>query len=65
MKKMKSASTQQCSFCGNRAVWKCQNCAFVQYACTAHAPHLQEYEEEHQDDGHMSEADWQTWGRVL
>jgi len=61
MKKMKPQSTQPCSYCKARADWKAG--WPIKFACEEHKHVLQEHETNTRDDGHMSEADHQTWGR--
>jgi hypothetical protein len=64
MKRVKPKSTQRCSYCSVRAEWKTQHLNDTKFACTTHKDDLQKHEQLHQDDGHMSEADYQTWGRL-
>jgi hypothetical protein len=63
VRKTKPTSTQPCSFCKARATWRTNGLSFMKHACDEHQPQLREYEKQNQDDGHMSEADHQTWGR--
>lgn len=56
-----------CKFCPEktvRAVWRSTGMGINKHACEAHRKELQEFEASRRDDGHMSEADYQTWGRL-
>lgn len=64
MKKMKPQSTQPCSYCKTRAAWRSGGLSLIKYACADHVKELQAHEVATRDDGHMSEADHQTWGRL-
>jgi len=64
MKKMKPQSTQPCSWCKARANWRSTQLSMVKYACNTHKSTLQNHEQQSRDDGYMSEADHQTWGRL-
>lgn len=65
MKKMKPTSTQPCSYCKARAVWRTQSLNFQQkFACDIHKKTLEAYEKDNRDDGYMSEGDYQSWGRL-
>jgi len=63
MKKAKPKSTERCSYCMMRAEWRSSGATLNKYACTEHQVDLQKYEADNRDDGYMSEADYQTWGR--
>lgn len=64
MKKMKPKSTQPCSYCKLRAKWKANGLIFPKFACETHVTELRNFELAHEDNGYMSEADYQTWGRL-
>jgi hypothetical protein len=65
MKKMSAKSTQRCTYCKSRADWRSNGLASVKYACKNHIEDLRKHQEacDKLDNGHMSEADHQTWGR--
>jgi hypothetical protein len=65
MRKMRPQSTQPCSFCRARAEWKSGGLSLVKFACNPHRAELERHEAQTRDDGHMSEADRQTWGKLL
>ena len=59
MKRTKQHDTRQCDWCkkeGRRekATWQ----HYGEYACDAHKEKISV------DDGYMSEADYQTWGKL-
>ena len=56
MKKTKQSDNHSCQFCKNKKE-KAKWTHFGQYACEKHKDKLI-------DDGYMSEADYQTWGRL-
>lgn len=62
MKKMKPQSTQPCTYCKVRAEWKAG--WPMKFACKDHQQDLQAYEKQTRDDGYMTDADYQTWGRL-
>lgn len=64
MKKIKYESTRNCSFCPARAAWRSSGLGLQKFACDDHRPELRKHEVEQADNGHMSEADHQTWGRL-
>lgn len=68
MRKIKSKEgTPWCVFCPpktTRAVWRSQGSPMPKRACEGHRPDLHAYEHKYKDDGHMNEADHQTWGRL-
>lgn len=64
MKKMKPQSTQRCTYCKERADWRSGGLSSVAYACTAHQQKLREHEAATRDNGYMTEADHQSWGRL-
>jgi hypothetical protein len=56
-----------CKFCPEktvRAVWRSSGCHLDKHACELHKQELQEYEAKQRDGGYMTEADYQTWGRI-
>lgn len=65
MKKMKPKSTQPCSYCTARADWKSNGLSLVKFACQDHVYRLVKHEKDTRDNGHMTEADHQTWGRLV
>jgi hypothetical protein len=59
MKRTKQKDTHPCQWCKKleikrKAVWQ----HYGQYACEEHKDKI------HVDDGYMTEADYQTWGRL-
>ena len=67
MKKVGPKHIVRCSWCDAQAKWKSNTLtANKAFACSEHKQKLKAYEDEHSvvDDGHMSEADYQTWGRL-
>jgi len=59
MKKTKAKDTHTCDWCRKlgkkvKAKWK----HYGEYACDEHKSQI------HVDDGYMSEADYQSWGRL-
>ena len=69
MKKTKPHSNDPCSYCKargtrTRAAWRSQSLAFTKFACDAHREALAGDERLRGDNGHMFEADHQTWGRL-
>lgn len=64
MKRMRPTSTQRCTYCKERANWKSSGLTINRFACDAHRSELQADEARLRDDGYMSEADHQTWGRI-
>lgn len=64
MKATKPASTQKCDRCGERATCRTNHLSQVRYACAEHKADLQAFEDSQRDDGHMSEGDYQSWGRL-
>lgn len=66
MKRLKKVQLGHwCQFCApktNRTVYV--GAYFDGFACASHQKELQIYEDSRRDDGHMSEADYQTWGRL-
>lgn len=64
MKHTKSTSTERCSYCKQRADWKASGITLNKFACEEHKTKLQNEEKERHDDGHMSEGDHQSWGRL-
>lgn len=65
MKKVKAGTYtgRKCSWCKSPAAWRESGHAY-KFACDTHKPDLQAHEKANRDDGHMSEADYQTWGRL-
>lgn len=56
-----------CKFCPDktvRAVWRATGLGMAKHACQDHVEDLRTYEKAGQDSGHMTEADYQTWGRL-
>lgn len=70
MKKVKPTSTEQCGCCKAAgikvpAVWRSSYLTLVKYTCELHKPLIVELEEKDALlSSHMSEADYQTWGRL-
>lgn len=64
MKKVKPTSTEKCSYCKERAVWKSTGLSFIQFACAKHKQALDTQEVINRDDGYMPEGDYQSWGRL-
>lgn len=66
MKAMKPKSTQPCSYCKARATRKVGGIMVTaKFACPEHIAELAKFERSlPKDDGHMSEADCQTWGKL-
>ena len=64
MKMLKPGNTQRCSFCEQMAKWMSSSLSFKKYSCDLHKEDLTKHEIAAADDGHMSEADYQTWGRL-
>lgn len=69
MKKIKPAETYHCTWCKDHALkvqatWRSSGISLNKQACDLHKPLLQDFERDNRDDGHMSEADEQTWGRL-
>jgi hypothetical protein len=64
VKKTKPASTQPCSYCKARAQWRTGGLSLNKFACDEHQSTLRELETKSADDGRMSEADYQSWGRL-
>jgi hypothetical protein len=62
MKRMKKKyAAKPCDFCkdGTNAVWMTGGISSIQeYACEKHKNKI------NQDDGYMSEGDYQSWGRL-
>lgn len=66
MKKMASKSTQPCSYCKARATWKSNGRGSIKYACPEHMAELKAHEDAVDKlDNHMSEGDYQSWGRLF
>lgn len=63
MKQLKPGNTQRCSYCREMASWRTSSMSLTKYSCTAHKEELAKHERKTADNGHMSEADHQTWGR--
>lgn len=67
MKKIKEKEgVPWCKWCPEktvRAVWRSSGCTLSKHACEEHREDLKEYENSHKDNGYMTEADHQTWGR--
>lgn len=63
MKKMKPQSTQRCSHCSERATWRTHHISMHKYACPEHLEEIRAYEDANIDNGHMSEGEWQAYGR--
>lgn len=53
-----------CFVCCNAAKWRSMCFSTNKYACNDHRNDLKTMEDISGDDGHMSEADEQTWGRI-
>lgn len=52
-----------CSWCTLPAAWRASGMGVQgKYSCDVHRSELTQHER--RDDGHMSEADYQTWGRL-
>lgn len=71
MKMIKATESYQCTWCkaaGKKvpAVWRLKGLGGIsKKACEEHREDLREYEKKLQaQDQHMSEADYQTWGRL-
>ena len=64
MKKTKPTSAQKCDRCSERASHRANFLNPTQYACGKHKSELQAVEDSKRDDGHMSEGDYQSWGRL-
>lgn len=55
-----------CSFCPpktTKATHRSNN-RFQKFACSEHKLQLQEWEQQHSDSNHLTEADYQTWMRL-
>jgi len=51
--------------CGAKATWRANKPPGAMYSCDAHMREITEKEREHAlRDDNMSEADYQTWGRL-
>lgn len=68
MKKIKEKDGKSwCKFCPEktvRAVWRSSGVCLNKHACEDHREELKKFELEQRDDGHMTEADYQTWGSL-
>lgn len=68
MKKIKEKEGKPwCKFCPEktvRAVWRSSGCYLDKHACEDHKQELQDFEASQRDGGYMTEADYQTWGRL-
>lgn len=68
MKKIKEKEGKPwCKWCPEktvRAVWRTSGICLTKHACEDHKQDLKDYENKYRDDGHMTEADYQTWGRL-
>ena len=53
-----------CRFCQAKAGWRSNKAPLGIYACDKHREEIVKSEQEHEDDGYMTEADHQTWGRL-
>lgn len=57
-----------CDFClpkTSKAIWKSGSLGCHQkFACNNHQTELKAHEIKSADNGHMSEADYQTWGKL-
>lgn len=65
MKRIKAGEYKSavCAWCGQAAVLRSSRIT-GKYACDTHSTKLLEAERESQDSGYMTEADYQTWGRL-
>jgi len=52
----------RCSFCPLKATWRSSKASM--YSCDGHRAKLKEEEHKRNDDGYMTEADYQTWARL-
>lgn len=52
-----------CKWCAAPADWKSSGMGLNTFACNSHRTELRQHEQA-QYDGHMTEADHQTWGRL-
>ena len=70
IKKLKQDQSGKCSYClenkvDTPAVWMSSRLTFKRFACIEHVENLKkETQLQHKYDSHMSEADYQTWGRL-
>lgn len=69
MKKIKEGEYKKavCSFCAikTKANWRSSRLGPPNsYACDGHQGELMQFERGRLDDGYMTEADYQTWGRL-
>lgn len=68
MRKIKHLNPGKCFVCGCEAVWKTHRVKEKnRRACEAHKPEVEAWEKLNKrspDDGYMTEADYQTWGRL-
>lgn len=56
-----------CKFCPpktTRATWRSSGMGLSTHACDEHRKALEAHEAKQRDDGRMTEADHQTWGRL-
>ena len=54
-----------CSWCALPAAWRSSGIGVAgRYSCNTHRCNLTEHERPRQDTGYMTEADYQTWGRL-
>ena len=56
----------KCTYCTSKAVWKARGLLshLAPKVCEEHKYMLVNYERDNRDDGYMTEADYQTWGRL-
>ena len=57
-------TSKVCHECGCKATWRATRTIGTMYACDDHKQDIVEAERLNQDDGHMSEGDHQSWGRL-
>lgn len=53
-----------CAWCANPAKWRANRLGYAKYACDGHRADLQAQEATANADDHLSEGDWQSWGRI-
>lgn len=68
MKKIRECDGKPwCKWCPEkttRAVWRSTGLSLNKHSCEQHKQDLEEYENQRKGNGYMSEADYQTWGRL-
>lgn len=66
MKKIKPGEHKGtlCEVCKAPAQWRASQYYRAMYTCGDHKEEIQKAETSSDDDGYMSEADMQTWGKI-